>query len=277
MSSGRVQVRSPKKVVFSLRRWLMGLVAVVVILGTAWLMRSHSPESWFPVRYVRVEGTFQHLDMDALQAALAPAVRGGYFTLDMGEIEAGVRNFAWVSAVRVARVWPDTLVVNVTEHQPVARWGDKALLNERGERFEPPNVEAFTTLPVLYGPPGHENFLLNVLKGLNQKLAGQNLSVAMLELSRRRAFSVRLTGDLVIHFGRQDPTMALERFLALVPRLGEESLPRLQRVDLRYPNGFSVVWKPKPLPDGENQPPGPQGEVLHPIGNATLGGVKEFT
>jgi cell division protein FtsQ len=48
---------------------------------------------------------------------------------------------------------------------------------------------------------------------------------------------------LELYFGRQDPLKLLERFLELVPKLGEDGFARLKRVDLRYPNGFAVVWK----------------------------------
>jgi cell division septal protein FtsQ len=35
----------------------------------------------------------------------------------------------------------------------------------------------------------------------------------------------------------------LDRFLDLAPKLGDNVFARLKRVDLRYPNGFAVVWK----------------------------------
>jgi cell division protein FtsQ len=110
-------------------------------------------------------------------------------------------------------------------------------------RFAPEGVEAFAHLPVIYGPPGMEAYLLEMLKTLNDRLESKGVGVAALDMSKRRAWIVRLNNGLDLHFGRQDPIKVLERFLALAPKLGEEGFARLKRVDLRYPNGFAVVWK----------------------------------
>ncbi|QSA95922.1 cell division protein FtsQ/DivIB [Methylococcus sp. EFPC2] len=245
-----------------------GAVLTLVLLSwSAWQWRPRPEAPWFPLRYVRVEGGLQYLDVEKLHAALASAARGGYFSLDLAEVEGAVRAFAWVDTVSVARVWPDTLVVSVSEHTPVARWGDKALLNERGERFNPPDVSGFAALPAIYGPEGMERVLLDELKSLNKRLENKGLSVAMLELSKRRAYSIKLNNELDILFGRQDPASALDRLLDLAPRLGENRLPQLQRVDLRYPNGFAVVWKP--AQEAIDRPPVPAGAEFHPNGNAS--------
>ncbi len=149
-----------------------------------------------------------------------------------------------LTGIRLTRVWPDTLEIGITEQKAVARWGDRALLNPKGMRFAPGGIEAFGYLPVIYGPPGMEAYLLEMLKRLNDKLASKGVGVASLDMSKRRAWIVKLNNGLELQFGRQDePLMLLERFLDLVPKLGEDSFARLKRVDLRYPNGFAVIWK----------------------------------
>jgi cell division protein FtsQ len=137
------------------------------------------------------------------------------------------------------------LVLNISEHEPVARWGEKAMLDGRGERFTPDHVAAFSHLPVLYGPAGMEHDLLRVLKQLDQRLETRGLRVASLDLSKRRAWTLRLVNGLEIYFGRREPVVELERFLVLVGKLGENRLNQLQRVDLRYRNGFAIVWRPE--------------------------------
>lgn len=252
------------------RRWGLGLVVALVIalLGwSGWQIRPRPEAPWFPLRYVRVEGELQYLDVERLHMALSPSVRSGYFSLDMGEVEGAVRAFAWVDTVRVARVWPDTLVVALKEQKPVARWGDKALLNERGERFEPPDVGSFAALPIIYGPAGMERALLDELKGLNKRLDNKGMNVAVLELSKRRAYSIKLNNELDILFGRQEPSVALDHFMTLAPHLGEDRMPLLQRVDLRYTNGFAVVWKS--APEAVDRPPLNGGAAFHPNGDAS--------
>ncbi len=224
--------------------------------GLAWTGWERIPvKEWaglFPINNVRIVGDAENLDVDKLQKALLPALSGGYFYQDLGEIEGAIRPIAWIDRVRLTRIWPDTLEIGITEQKAVARWGDRALLNPRGERFTPDGIDAFSNLPVIYGPLGMESYLLEMMNTLNEKLQQKGVHVAALDMSKRRAWIVKLNNGLEIHFGRQDPVNLLERFLSLVPKLGEEAFAQLKRVDLRYPNGFAVVWKSAEEISGEN-------------------------
>ena len=230
-----------------LGRKLAKLIGLMALGGLGWMawerLPPREPGPLFPIRYVRVEGGIENLDVAKLKEVLLPAINGGYFSLDMRGIEGAVRSYAWIDTVRLTRVWPDTLEIGITEQKAVARWGEQALLNPRGARFSPGGLEAFAYLPAIYGPSGMEVYLLATLKSLNERLAPKGLAVASLDMSKRRAWIVKLDNGLEIYFGRQDPLKLLERFLEMVPKLGEDAFARLKRVDLRYPNGFAVVWK----------------------------------
>jgi cell division protein FtsQ len=242
-----IAARQRRRNRYKLVKRVLRFAVLLSMAGLAWMAweRMPAPELavLFPINYVRVAGEVENLDAGKLQEALQPAISGGYFYQDLGEIEGVVRSFAWVDTVRLSRIWPDTLEVDITEQQAVARWGDRALLNPRGERFTPDGIEAFAKLPVIYGPLGMESYLLEMLNTLNEKLAPQRLAVATLDMSKRRAWIVKLDNGLELHFGRQDPEKVLERFLELAPKLGDNVLTQLKRVDQRYPNGFAVVWK----------------------------------
>jgi cell division protein FtsQ len=226
---------------------LFKLVGWLGVAGLVWLAWEHlparEPGPLYPIQYVRVVGGIENLDVAKVQQALKPVVNAGYFSQDMGEVERVVRTFAWVDKVRLTRVWPDALEISVTEQKAAARWGDHALLNPKGIRFTPDNTEAFVYLPVIYGPAGMEAYLLEVLKTLNDKLTSRHVKVAALDLSKRRAWTAKLDNGLELYFGRQEPLGLLERFLGQLPKLGESNFTRLKKVDLRYPNGFAVVWK----------------------------------
>lgn len=204
--------------------------------------------TFLPIRYIRVEGDIWNLDADEFRRALLIRVQaGGYFSIDLEGIEAAVREFAWIDDVRVARIWPDTLSLWVAEQQPAARWGEDSLLNVRGERFAPRNAAFLDHLPLLSGPPGQEKQVLGMLRAMNERLQPRHLRVEALQLSKRRAWKARLKGGTEIVFGKQDPLVAVDRLLSLLPQLGEERIQAIQKVDLRYPNGFSVIWKPEAL------------------------------
>lgn len=236
-------------------RFLSKLLAVALLVLLASRIDAGRLAGWMPVAYLRVEGAVWNLDPDQFHAALLPYARGGYLLADLDGLEAEAKRFAWVDSVRVARVWPDTLVVRVEEQKPVARWGEAGLLNERGEPFVPPALNVYASLPRLAGPDGQERHMLGMMRALNLKLRSRSMQVEELRLSKRLAWVAQLDGDVQIVFGNQDPLAALGRLLALLPQLGEERIAAIWKLDLRYPNGFSVVWRPEPEAPPE-PPPG---------------------
>lgn len=221
---------------------LVASVALGVLAGMSdWLLSGE--RRMFPVQYVRVEGDIENLDEARFVRTLSSGVSGGYFSLDIAQVEHLARSFSWVERAQVERLWPDTVVIRIIEHKPVARWGSDELLNYRGERFTQASPAQFSGLPAIDAPAGTEREMLAVLAGLNQRLGGRGLKVAALALSKRHAWVLTLDNGLQLYVGRQDPLVAADRFLELIPKLGEERARRLARLDLRYPSGFSIVWK----------------------------------
>lgn len=202
-------------------------------------------EEIMPIRHVRVEGEIRNLDAAEFTRILLPWTQGGYFLADMRGIEKAAKAFPWVDSVQVVRLWPDTLQLKIVEQKPVARSGDGGLINSRGERFLPGNAQSYARLPMLDGAQGQEKQLLNMLRLLNAKLKQRGLRIDVLRLTNRRAWSARLSGGVDVEFGKQDPALALDRLLALLPRLGEERVATIRKLDLRYPNGFAVIFKPQ--------------------------------
>ena len=235
----RKQSRFPKQVI------LFGLVLLVgLVLVKERNTIVASVETLFPIRQVRIEGDFANLDPGAVERQLLPLARGNYLTVDLNALEQAAAEVAWVGSVKVTRVWPDTLQVNLTEQNPVARWGDDSLLGESGEVFALPAQSAdFSSLPALHSPRGHEREVLGMLSELNQALQSHGSLVSSLKLSDRLAWTVQLSDGLEISIGNQDPLKALERLLGQLPALGDDRLALLKKVDLRYPRGFAVTWK----------------------------------
>lgn len=79
------------------------------------------------------------------------------FLLPLAERRRTLRGVSWVSDATIVRVWPNRVIVNITERRPVAfmkvpadgmtRW---ALIDEQGVILEPP-LKAPFRLPVLAG------------------------------------------------------------------------------------------------------------------------------
>ncbi len=198
-----------------------------------------------PIRYVRTEGVFQYLSKDELKAALLPLVTTDIFDADMQLIHTTVANMAWVKNVSVERVWPDTIDIKVSERKAYVRWGQKGLLTENGELFSPSNVDQFQSLLLVEGPKNQEAKTLEIMKGVKTALDDQALELAEFNVNDREAWKLKLKTGLEIVLGRTGQLKKLQRFLDSLPVLGPDKLAAMQVVDLRYPNGYAVSWKPE--------------------------------
>ncbi|WP_139557613.1 cell division protein FtsQ/DivIB [Methylotetracoccus oryzae] len=252
-------------------RWLAPLLSLGLlgVIGYgAWTYWNQSLRHAYPIRYVRIEGKILQLDESELSSAISPLAQGGFFDVDLSAIEAVGRSFPWVEDLRVVRQWPDTLIVNVSEHRPAARWNQGSLLNDRGVRFTPASLGGFDALPVLSGPEGQERAVFAVLSKLNAMIQGDDVRVGRLQLTARQSWTATLSDGQEIVIGRQDPVASFERLRRWLPSLERRRGAFVKRVDLRYRNGFAVVWglatEPEPAPD-ENGAAGGTGASLQPF------------
>ena len=221
----------------------MRLVKIIVIMA---LITSlvYSVKEVVPIKYVRIEGAFQYISKDEIKAVLEPLVDVGFFDANVQAIQDALTQLVWVESVKVNRVWPDALAIKIKEKHPYVRWGDEALINIRGEIITPKDIEPFTNLPILYGPEGQQVKSLEIMKGVNTALADQAMQMAEFSINNRWAWKIKLTTGLEILLGRNDQLKKLQRFMKTLDVLGREQVNAMAVVDLRYPNGYAVSWKP---------------------------------
>ena len=107
------------------RQALIGLAAVAVttLAVVAVAMDKLLRPGAFPIKELRLEGEFDHLDPEVVQQAVLKGLGDNYFSLDLSRIEQAVEDLPWAQEARVRRSWPHGLRVWVKEQHPVARWG----------------------------------------------------------------------------------------------------------------------------------------------------------
>jgi cell division protein FtsQ len=218
---------------------LVALLASTVPLGMQWTADPHR----FPLSVVEVTGDFRYLKKAQLQVAVAPHAEGGFFTVDVAAIRTAAEALPWVLKASVQRVWPETLRLQIEEQQPIARWGEHGLLNRYGDSFFPVESVAAIELPLLAGPDGQELKVLEKYRTVSKLLDATGLQVTRLELDGRRAWHLELGASVQIELGRSHTGLRLQRLVSAWQDVFAGRLEELQRVDLRYSNGFSVLWQ----------------------------------
>jgi cell division protein FtsQ len=197
-----------------------------------------------PIKYVRTEGVFQYLSKNEIKTVLQPLVMTGYFDADMQAIHSTVATLPWVDTVTVKRIWPDAIDIKVREKKPYARWGKNSLITERGVIFTPNNLEQFKNLTVVTGPEMQQVKVLEIMKGIKTALADQSMELTEFSVNDRWAWKIKLANGLEILLGRNEQLKKLQRYLKTLAVLKQEQVDAMAIVDLRYPNGYAVSWKP---------------------------------
>jgi cell division protein FtsQ len=191
----------------------------------------------FPLREVRVSESLQHVTPEQIEAIVRGEIDGNFFTVNLPRVRSAFERLPWVRKVEVRRQWPDRLEIVLEEHLPLARWGSDALVNTHGEVF----TAAYDgKLMTFVGARESVKEITIQYEFFRRNLAQVGLVPVQIQLSPRRAWQVRADSGLTIDLGREDIEPRLERFIGAYPRTIGKLQRRIERADLRYPNGFAV-------------------------------------
>jgi cell division protein FtsQ len=219
------------------------LSAVIILLLAILLIVSYNylkdPEH-LPIRTVKVEGKLNYLQRDHLQAVIEPHMMQSFFMLDVQSIQQALSQVPWMAHSSVRRVWPDTVLVHVQEHEPLAFWGTEGLISQEMVLFRPEKLPAIN-LPHLDGPDEQSVAVLGMFNTLNRLLADQDMHLVGLKLNARRAWQADLDNGMHVQLGSVDVVERFDRFLKSYPIALAENASQVRYVDLRYTNGFVIA------------------------------------
>ena len=239
----KLHIETPGQIYFLGSRLLGSVIVLVFISMMVWGGVILSNPDTLPIKQVRIEGDFTNLSPVDLQLLVTDKVRGGFFNLDVDAVRLALLGEPWVSEVIVKRIWPDALRVIVIEQIPVVRWGDSGLLNPAGEYFSPESGTIPDELPLLSGPEDSEQNLLNRFNSMQEQVQSIGFNIASLFLDNRRAWSFHFKNGIKVILGRRDFEERFNRVLTLIPITTSGRIDQIESIDMRYTNGFSILWK----------------------------------
>ncbi|NWG87491.1 MAG: cell division protein FtsQ/DivIB [Hydrogenophilaceae bacterium] len=214
-----------------LANWLLLVTLLYALLVTA----RHFAEDRLPIRQVEVLGA-NHAETRLAAREALRGLQGSFFSVNLEQVRQGYEALPWVKSALVRKVWPDRLVVELTEHVPAAAWNAQAMLDVHGEVFP---VRPHPGLPRIYAPDAMALEVAHRYGEFARALAAMDLKIDSVQVSARHAWRLRLDNGLVVELGRERLSERMRRFVSTYA-LVEAKAGRMAYVDLRYPNGFAI-------------------------------------
>ncbi|MEH6445537.1 MAG: cell division protein FtsQ/DivIB [Oceanospirillaceae bacterium] len=205
-----------------------------------------------PVQKLSITGNTQYIDKNTLIGKLVTQMRtsgssDSILALDIQEIQQLTVEEPWVNNAAIKRVWPPALEVEIQEQVPVAKWGNKGLLNHQGDIFWPLQRDQLDFLPILNGPSTDTARVMDQYHTLSRFFKGNDSYMQGLSLQDRGAWTLLLNNEIEVELGREKVLARLRRFLQLYKGHLYLKADQIARVDVRYTNGVAVKWRAKAL------------------------------
>lgn len=204
--------------------------------------QAESDAPMFDIRKVEIMGDLKFADRLSLQQYYDQLIGVGLFDRTMSELTGFSQQPEWVESVKVRRVWPHTLRVEVREHRPLAFWNEGQLITAEGKVIAPPSLPELP-LTQLVGPVDTETVVLDQFSLISQMLSTSSLRVSRLELEDRGAWDIWFSNGIGVKLGRSDVLDRLGRFVAVYKSDLSGRIDQISSVDARYPHGIAVKWK----------------------------------
>jgi cell division protein FtsQ len=133
--------------------WLSGAVADLAA-GIGRSTKEATAAAGFSVQHVKVVGR-ESTPRDELLAAVGVARNDPILFVDVDAARERIEQISWVKRAAVRRMLPDTVLIDLVERVPVARWqidGQTVLIDRDGKVLRGPDVEAYRHLKRVVGP-----------------------------------------------------------------------------------------------------------------------------
>lgn len=240
--------------IWAVRDGFFGRTANAVSTGWTNQLERLSVSLGLVLKEIRIEGIHyvnREVIMDAL--ALSPDRHYAMLTLSGTELAGRLKSIEFIRHASVEKSFPDTIVIRVTERNPVAIWqhqGMLSLIDEEGVVLKERDVGAFWKLPVLVGQDA-VFYAKPLLAFLTTQPELFKQVAAMTHVSGRR-WDIVMQNGTIIRLPEENPA---EAWTTLSRLENEQQLleKQIKIIDLRLPEKVYILPLPPTLPGDEGK------------------------
>lgn len=198
---------------------------------------------------LHISGT-QHSSLNAIEAVFAEDMGRSLYLVPLEERLTTLRTVDWVRGATVSRIWPNRLIVQVEEREPVAFVtlpdASSALIDADGEIL--PTVPDRFELPVLRGvsaeaPVEDRREAIVRMNRITEELAGRAAEISEIDVSDLEKLSIAQSYEgrmLTLILGDRNFGVRYQNFLDHYDEI-RERLPGVTVLDLRLEDRITVV------------------------------------
>ena len=212
-------------------------IYTLIVLALCFLMGQMLAKADMPINEVLIKGEYRHIDGDQINLIANEYLVGNFFTINLKNTQKAFKKLPWVRDISVRRKWPDKLIINIEEHKVLGRWRNLGLVNNHGEIF---NAAFQEDLPIFYGKEALVKEITNKYYEINEILGKELMQIGTITLSNRLSWEITTNNGLKIILGRDKIIVKLESFINQYQEVLYKMKNRIEYVDLRYKDGFSV-------------------------------------
>lgn len=226
----------------------MGLLTVglAVVLALPMLGLGAGPGGAFAIKQVRVPRDLRHVESVAVRDAVTELLMPGFLMVDLAAIRDRVQSLPHVGSVRVRRVYPGRIDIDIVETEVVARLEDGRLLAGDGREIPAEALTAVPDVPVVAAQPEDREAVMDFHGWAQSQLGGLGLEIVRLDVGYGGNLELTLSDQVRVRVGIGGAEVWQPRWQRFVLSYEELRLKAGQRpiaqVDLRYTNGMAVGW-----------------------------------
>tara|TARA_A100001011_G_scaffold394702_1_gene487747 strand:- start:451 stop:1251 length:801 start_codon:yes stop_codon:yes gene_type:complete len=192
----------------------------------------------------------RHVQSEDLKRLVLQKLNGSALTSDLSPVYESIVSHPWVKEATIRRIWPDTILISLIEHNIIGVWSDGRFITEEGillqfnefDRLAITN-EKNCKLMKLGGPPGTVESVLAKARMISKKAKSIGLQPVGLQLTSQFDWKVNFSNGMKMELGGDKlPTPLDERlnnFFNSLDWFRQNINKELAYVDLRYAQGFA--------------------------------------
>lgn len=221
---------------------LLFLIMLAALIGGSKIWAWMQKPGTFPITQFQMTGQLTHETPQAVHTIVANNIRGGFFSLDVSAAQATLLSMPWIAQVSFRRVWPNTLVIHINEHEAIARFGKNGVLTTAGQIFYPDIKTIPDDLPILSGPDTQAETVFHFYQTLTVLAKPLGLTIMTLNVNAENSWDLTLSNHIQVILGRIDVLQRFQQFSQIYPKILAASKKTMMLIDLRYPNGVAVQY-----------------------------------